>query len=116
MLQTYEFTIGDGHHPCKDGVMTFTATWALRDLDTLIRKLAIARFPDYEREIEWGWTDDTAEGDGVRLVIDEGPTGETDGYAGPWLVAKLRRVAEIAREEEGEATQLDLATVWGEAA
>lgn len=111
MLTTYQVTIGDGHHPAKDGTMTLTVTasWEIDNLDTLLRTLVIARFPYLDREIDAAWCDDNAAGDGVCLYIDESPMGEDDGYAGPWLTASLRRL-------EADTSQLDFAALEQQAA
>mgnify|MGYP003497603425 CR=1 FL=1 len=118
-FQTYELTIGDGHSPDKDARVVINTSWAFKgeDMDERLKRLVAVFLPDYEREIENAWTDDTADGKGVWMCIDTGPWNETDPYGGPWMVAELRKVeakAETfpAREDE----QLDFARILVEAA
>lgn len=114
-MQLYELTIGDGHHRKKDAHMLIKTAWECDDMEEWLRKLVASCLPNIADDIEQAWADDTDDDAGVWLCIDEGPFGETDGYAGPWLVAELRKVekkTEPARDEE----QLDFARIWASAA
>lgn len=116
-MNTYELTIGDGHNRSKDCHMILKTSWECDDLDEWLLRLVSANLPSMADELDRGWIDDTDDGTGSWLCIDESRFGETDGHGGPWLVAELRRVeAEKETKSAIDDAQLDFARIWARAA